>query len=111
MTQAANGNDTASPSTPRNSRGRPFPAGNNANPKGRPKGARSKLSEAFLEALRADFDEHGIAAIRAVREEKPDQYLRVIASILPKEITGEDGGPVPITIIELVPLTADDGEG
>lgn len=53
---------------------------------GRPKGARSKLGEAFIEALHDDFNEHGIAAIQLVRAEKPDQYLKVIASLLPKDV-------------------------
>lgn len=53
---------------------------------GRPKGSRNKLGEAFLEALYADFQEHGPAVIARVRNEKPDQYLKVIASILPKDI-------------------------
>ncbi|CAB4157790.1 hypothetical protein UFOVP679_45 [uncultured Caudovirales phage] len=53
---------------------------------GRPKGSRNKLGEAFLEALHDDFNTHGVAAIVQVREEKPDQYLKVIASILPKEL-------------------------
>lgn len=53
---------------------------------GRPKGARNKLGEAFLEAMLADFTQHGVAAIEVVRALKPDQYLKVIASILPKEM-------------------------
>lgn len=53
---------------------------------GRPKGARNKLGEAFIEALHDDFTEHGIAAIQTVRSEKPDQYLKVIASLLPKDV-------------------------
>jgi hypothetical protein len=61
-------------------------AGQSGNPAGRPRGARSKLSEAFLDALFADFASHGVAAIIAVRTEKPDQYLKVIASILPKDL-------------------------
>lgn len=53
---------------------------------GRPKGSRNKLGEAFLEAMHEDFTKHGVAAIQQVREEKPDQYLKVIASILPKDL-------------------------
>ena len=64
----------------------PYKPGQSGNPKGRPKGARNKLGEAFLQALHDDFDKHGAAAIVAVRTEKPDQYLKVIASILPREI-------------------------
>jgi hypothetical protein len=54
---------------------------------GRPKGSRNKLGEAFIEALHDDFMENGVAAIQIVRNEKPDQYLKVIASLLPKEMT------------------------
>lgn len=53
---------------------------------GRPKGARNKLGEAFLEALHDDFAEHGKQAIIDTRTDKPDQYLRVIAATLPKEL-------------------------
>ena|SRR5690554_3811841 len=63
-----------------------FKPGQSGNPKGRPLGARSKLGEAFLEAMQQDFEANGIAAIVEVRETKPDQYLKVIASILPKEL-------------------------
>lgn len=53
---------------------------------GRPKGARNKLGEAFIEAMHADFEEHGTEVIARVRADKPDQYLKVIASILPKDL-------------------------
>lgn len=64
----------------------PWKAGQSGNPAGRPKGARSKLSEQFLKDMLADFEQHGAATIAAVRQDKPDQYLKVVASILPKEI-------------------------
>lgn len=60
--------------------------GQSGNPAGRPKGARSKLGEAFLKGLLDDFTEHGIAAIIKVREDKPADYVKVVASILPKEL-------------------------
>ena len=62
--------------------GLPFAKGN----PGRPKGARNRLGEAFLEAMLDDFNVHGVSVIETVRAEKPDQYLKVIASILPKEM-------------------------
>lgn len=62
-----------------------FITGNTASP-GRPRGSRVKLSEAFLAALCEDFCAHGADTIQRVRIEKPDAYLKVIASIVPKQI-------------------------
>lgn len=62
-----------------------FVSGNIGGP-GRGKGNRNKLGEAFIEALYDDWRENGVAAIQAVRTEKPDAYLKVIASILPKDV-------------------------
>jgi len=66
-------------------RGRPFKPGKSGNPKGRPKGSRNKLSEGFLTELCADFDEHGAEVLATVREKDPSAYLRVAASLLPKQ--------------------------
>lgn len=64
----------------------PYQPGQSGNPAGRPKGARNKLGEAFIEALNDDFNEHGATAIKETRETKPDQYLKVIASLLPRDV-------------------------
>ena len=53
---------------------------------GRPKGSRNKLGEDFIQALHDDFTEHGVAAIATVRDTRPDQYMKVIASLLPKDV-------------------------
>lgn len=59
-----------------------FKAGN----PGRPKGSRNKLGEQFVSDLQADWEENGKQVIEAVRSEKPDVYMKVIASILPKDL-------------------------
>ena len=53
---------------------------------GRPKGSRNRLGEAFVQALHDDFQQHGIATIEKVRSERPHEYLKVVASLLPKQL-------------------------
>jgi Family of unknown function (DUF5681) len=64
--------------------------GQSGNPAGRQVGSRNKLNEKFILALHDDFVEHGAAVIEEVRKKKPDQYLKVIASILPRELHFKD---------------------
>lgn len=63
-----------------------FLPGVSGNPAGKPKGARTKLGEQFLSALQEDFQAHGVEAIQAVRQERPQDYLKVIASLMPKDL-------------------------
>lgn len=50
------------------------------------KGARDRLTATFLKALADDFEAHGKDMVARVREEDPAAYLRVVASLAPKEM-------------------------
>lgn len=69
----------------RDDKGR-FKPGFSGNAGGFRKGRRIKLGEAFLEDMLMDWNDHGVEAIRKVREERPADYLRVVASTLPKQL-------------------------
>jgi Family of unknown function (DUF5681) len=76
----------------------PFEKGQSGNPNGRPKGSRNKLSEAFLQALSADFNAHGTAVIEKVRAEKAHEYLKIVALLVPKQVE-LDGVAQPFAVI------------
>jgi len=68
----------------RDQRGR-FLTGGKPGP-GRPRGARSRLGEQFIQALADDFEENGQAVIKTVRARSPEIYLKVIKDTLPREV-------------------------
>ena len=70
---------------------RKWQPGESGNPKGRPKGARQKLSEKFLSAMQDDFEVHGHEVIAKARAADPVAYLKVIASLLPKDFEIKPG--------------------
>ena len=59
--------------------------GQSGNPAGRPRGSKDAITKEFLDTLTADFKKHGAAVVEGARERNPNEYLRVIASILPKD--------------------------
>jgi hypothetical protein len=78
---------------------KPFVKGKSGNPAGREKGSRNKLSEAFLADVCAEWERNGIEALRKVREDDPSTFIKVVASLIPKEVTGDNGGPLQIVFV------------
>src|SRR5262249_25018926 len=53
---------------------------------GRARGAKNRLSHAFLTTLAEDFEQHGVEALKIARVEKPVEYIRIVAGLMPKEL-------------------------
>jgi hypothetical protein len=53
---------------------------------GRRKGSRNKLTERFLDTIADDFAEHGAEAIARVRTTDPIAYLKILGSLIPREL-------------------------
>ncbi|TPL00273.1 MULTISPECIES: hypothetical protein [unclassified Mesorhizobium] len=69
---------------------RPRPSQAEAATPTRPKRPRKTLVDDFAAALRADFRAHGAGVIAAVRAEKPEQYLKVVLTMLPKDFSAKE---------------------
>ena len=67
----------------RDAKGR-FLTGNSGG--GRKKGSRNRLTETVLAAIESDFAEHGSEALEKLRNDDSAAYLRVVASLLPRDM-------------------------
>jgi len=48
--------------------------------------AKNRLSHAFLTALAEDFEQHGVETLKIARMERPVEYIRIVAGLMPKEL-------------------------
>lgn len=60
--------------------------GKSGNPAGRPKGSRNKLGEAFIADMYEAWQAKGKETIDRVIEERPHEFIKAVAGILPKEL-------------------------
>ncbi|MEX2554096.1 MAG: DUF5681 domain-containing protein, partial [Actinomycetota bacterium] len=67
-----------------------FKPGQSGNPAGRRRGARDRLSVAFLDALARDFEIEGPGFIERTRIKRPDLYVQLLLAILPRRFTLDD---------------------
>ena len=67
---------------------------------GRPKGARNKFSEFFVETFAADFEKYGAEVFERVRKEQPAVYLKLAAMLVPKDFNLKHSGDVTIQLID-----------
>ncbi len=84
-----------------------FKPGQSGNPKGREKGSKNKITQAYLDSFAADYLEHGPAVIEWVRENEPGVYLKLAAALVPKDLDVQHSGDVNIRIVKYADDQAD----
>jgi hypothetical protein len=63
---------------------------------GRPKGSRNKITDLLMTTVINDFATHGAEAVERLRQSDPASYLRLITSLVPRElILQHEVRPVP----------------
>jgi hypothetical protein len=53
---------------------------------GRKVGSRNKLTESFVADLKACWERHGVDALERVARDQPEVLLKVIASLMPRDV-------------------------
>jgi len=85
-----------------------FGASEGNSPRAKQKGARDRLSAAFLTDFADDYEAHGKAVIETVRGQDPIAYMRIAAALLPTKVeVSED----PVTALSDEQLEAYRKEG
>ena len=62
---------------------KPWQPGQSGNPKGRPKGSRNQLSEAFISDLHDEWQKNGRVALERMCAVDPSAFCKLCASLLP----------------------------
>lgn len=83
-----------------------FKPGQSGNPAGKPKGARSKFAQAFVEDFARDWAEHGSAVLERIRQDDPSTYGRIACAILPKVIELDEDTKEAIHSLALIKFNA-----
>jgi hypothetical protein len=66
-----------------------FRPGEAGTPASVPRGTRRRLLERFVEDLYRDWHENGAAVLETLRTKRPQDYVRAVIAVLPKEIKVE----------------------
>src|SRR6516165_8218140 len=64
----------------------PYKPGQSGNAKGRPQGSRNKLTEEFTHSLCKAWLIYGEAALQTVAMTQPVEFIRVVASLMPRDV-------------------------
>src|SRR5262249_39196166 len=66
---------------------------------GRRAGSRNKIATALIEGLAEDFEKHGAEAIKITRIERPSDYLKICAALVPQAF--DESAPLQVAVSQI----------
>ncbi len=75
-----------------------FKDGHSGGP-GRPKGARNKVTQAYLEAVAKSFAKNGPEVLEIIKEKRPDVYMKLVAALVPKDLDVNHSGDLNVYVV------------
>ena len=84
-----------------------FKPGNPGGP-GRPKGSKNKITMEYLDRLWDHFKEHGPDVLDRVCRDKPDVYLKLVASLIDRDWNMHHTGEQTINLVSFLDVIQDD---
>jgi hypothetical protein len=73
-----------------------FRPGQSGNPAGRPRGSRNRLADAFITDIRDVWEVHGRDVLERVARDEPATLLKVVASLMPRDIDVSLSGSIDV---------------
>ena len=67
---------------------------------GRPKGAKNKITKAYLKALSVDFLANKVEVLEKLRKDELPVYARLVAQLVPKDLDINHSGNISISVID-----------
>lgn len=67
---------------------------------GRPKGSKNKITKELKAAIEGAFNEvGGQSYLVGIARDNPAVFCKLLGQVLPKEISGPNGGPIPVQAV------------
>ena len=67
---------------------------------GRPKGARNKVTDIYLDALASTTTDDVLQVVEKLKVSRPDAYLKLLSALVPRDLDINHSGNLSVSVID-----------